>query len=49
MEVGFALSPLRFLALNGGYPWYTLVVSPLVLVLFSSVGETPGLRCNVVP
>lgn len=49
MEVGFALSPLRFLALNGGYPWYSLVVSPLVLVLFSSVGETPELRSNVVP
>lgn len=40
---------IRFLALNGGYPWYGFVVSPLVLVLLSSVGEALGLRSNAVP
>ena len=49
MEVGFTLFPFRFLALNGGYPWYGFAVSPLVLVLLSSVGEALGLRSNAVP
>ncbi|KAL0722306.1 hypothetical protein Bca4012_036905 [Brassica carinata] len=48
MEVGFALSPRRCLALNGGDPWYGLAISPLVLIMFSSVGEVPGPRSNAV-
>ncbi|KAF3521399.1 hypothetical protein F2Q69_00046236 [Brassica cretica] len=48
-SIGSVEAKRKFLALNGGYPWYGFVVSPLVLVLLSSVGEALGLRSNAVP